>query len=543
MIELEILRDLAWVVLGAAVVLHALRPFAVPPILAFMLAGVLLGPAFGILSVSEALHLFSELGVALLLFVVGLELSIDKIRDLGRPAVIAGVAQVAGMFAVGLGSMLLMGFDLVPALFLGLSAAFSSTVVVVKLIDRAGELDSLHGRLAIGILLVEDVIVALVLTLVVGLSAGDGASGTGAIARGLLTAFVGLAALTAVAAIAVRWILPRLFGWLASSAEALFVASITWAFGFILAAEAFHLSIELGAFVAGVALAQLPMADELTRRVHPLVDFFLAIFFVALGAGMDFGAALRYLPSALVLSALVLIAGPFLVAFILTRLGYAGRTSFLASVTLSQVSEFAFILLGVGVAGGLVEADLVSLVGLVGLITISGSSIAAPRAAELYAWLERRSRVPRWLRHAGHTDEAEAPVHGHVVVVGMNTLGREIVARLADRGELLVAVDTDRRKLRGLPATAVVGTIDDPAVLEHAGIERAKLVVSALQIEDVNSMLVYRCAQLNVPVSVHAHDPSFAHQLLEIGADHLMVSKLDGIPQMQMELRRIGVLR
>ena len=543
MIEMEILRDLAWVVIGAAVVLHALRPFAVPPILAFMLAGVLLGPAFGILSVSEALHLFSELGVALLLFVVGLELSIEKIRDLGRPALIAGIAQVTGMFVLGLASMLLLGFDLVPALFLGLAGAFSSTVVVVKLIDRAGELDSLHGRLAIGILLVEDVVVALVLTLVVGLSGDGSESGTGAIARGLTTAFVGLAALTAVAAAAVRWALPRLFRWLSTSAEALFVASITWAFGFILAAEAFHLSIELGAFVAGVALAQLPMADELTRRVHPLVDFFLAIFFVALGAGMDFGAALEYLPAALVLSALVLIAGPILVAFILTRLGYSGRTAFLASVTLSQVSEFAFILLGVGVAGGLVDGDLVSLVGLVGLITISASSIAAPRAAQLYAWLERRRRIPPWLRRAGHAEEPAASQSGHIVVVGMNTLGRDIVDRLAERGERVVAVDTDRRKLRGLRASPVVGTIDDPAVLENAGIERAKLVVSALQIDDVNSMLVYRCAQLNVPVSVHAHDPSFAHQLLEIGADHLMVSKLDGIPQMQAELRRIGVLR
>ena len=543
MIELEILRDLAWVVAGAAVVLHVLRPFGVPPILAFMLAGILLGPATGLLHVSETLHLFSELGVALLLFVVGLELSIEKIRDLGRPAVIGGVAQVAGMFALGVALMLLVGFPLVPALFLGLAGAFSSTVVVVKLLDRAGQLDSLHGRLAIGILLVEDVIVAIALTLVVGLSAGDaGDGGAGAIARGLATSFIGLLALTAFAAAAVRWILPAVFGWLAASGEALFIASITWAFGFIIVAEAFHLSIELGAFVAGVALAQLPFGDELNRRVHPLVDFFLAIFFVALGAGMDFGAALRYLPSALLMSAMVLLAGPLLIAFILTRMGYAGRTSFLASVTLSQVSEFAFILLGVGVAGGLVEGDLVSLVGLVGLITIAVSSVAAPRANELYDWLAQR-RLPDWLRRTGRQEEDPLPPFGHIVVIGMNTLGRVIVHRLAERGERVVAVDTDRRKLRHLTCEPVAGTIDDPAVLEHAGIARAKLVVSALQIEDVNSMLVYRCAQLGVPVSVHAHDPSFAHELLEIGADHLMVSKLDGIPQMQVELRRVGVLR
>lgn len=542
MIELAILRDLAWVVIGAAVVLHALRPFGVPPILAFMLAGVLLGPVAGVLDVSEPLHLFSELGVALLLFVVGLELSIENVRDLGRPAVIAGVLQVTGMFALGTLLMLLLpGIEPVAALFLGLAGAFSSTVVVVKMLDRAGELDALHGRLAIGVLLVEDVIVALVLTLVVGLAGGDGGD-PGGIARGLGGAFVGLLVLTALAAAAVRWILPRVFGWLSQSGEALFIASITWALGFILAAGYFGLSIELGAFVAGVALAQLPFSDELNRRVHPLVDFFLAIFFVALGAGMDFGAALRYLPAVVLLSLMVLFAGPLLVAFLLTRLGYSGRTAFLAAVVLSQVSEFAFILLGLGVAGGLVEAELLSLVGLVGLVTISVSSILAPRGRQLYAWLERR-RLPAWLRRAGRTEEPAAPRAGHVVVIGMNTLGRMLVQRLAERGERVVAVDTDRRKLRGLPAETIVGTIDDPAVLEHAGLGRAKLAVSALKIEDVNSMLVYRCVQLGVPVSVHAHDPAFAHELLDLGADHLMVSKLDGIPHMQAALRRAGVLR
>lgn len=546
MIELEILRNLAWVVVGAAVVLLLLRPIGVPPILAFMVTGLLLGPVTNVLYVSESLHLFSELGVALLLFVVGLELSVDKIRDLGRPAVLAGAAQVTCMFVLGSGLSLLLGFDPVPAVFLGLAAAFSSTVVVVKVLDRAGDLDALHGRLAIGILLVEDVIVAVVLTLVVGLSgvqASGAGGGFGAIAQGLGTSLIGLFALTLVATVAVRWILPGLFRWLAGSGEALFIAALTWAFGFILAAEAFHLSIELGAFVAGVALAQLPFSEELHGRVHPLVDFFLAIFFVALGAGMDLGAAAEYLLPAILLSLLVSLVGPVVVAFILVRLGYSGHTSFLAAITLSQVSEFAFILLGVGVTAAMVEPELMSLVGLIGLITISLSSIVVPRGEAIWEWAERRGRVPGWLRHGGHDDTAQPHRSGHTVVIGMNTLGRDIVSKLAGRGETVVAVDTDQRKLLGLPAESLTGSVDDPAVLEHAGIARAKLVVSALQIEDVNSMLVYRCAQLGVPVSVHAHDPSFAHELLEAGADHLMVSKLDGIAPMERELRRLRVIR
>ncbi|HUF13929.1 MAG TPA: cation:proton antiporter [Longimicrobiales bacterium] len=545
MIELAILNDLAWVVMGAATVLLLLRPFGVPPILAFMLTGLLLGPALNVLYVSESLHLFSELGVALLLFVVGLELSLEKIRDLGRPAIIVGVAQVGGMLLLGTSISLLLGFDMVPALFLGLAASFSSTVVVVKLLDRAGELDSLHGRISIGVLLVEDVIVAVVLTLVVGLAGVDAPDGGGAraIAVGLATSILGLLALILAAAAAVRWILPAVFGWLSRSGEALFIASITWAFAFILAAEAFHLSIELGAFVAGVALAQLPYNDQLNRRVHPLVDFFLAIFFVSLGAGMDLGAASAFIPTAILLSLLVSVGAPFLAAFLLTRIGYSGHTAFLSAARLNQVSEFAFILLAVGVGAGIVEPELMSLVGLIGLVTISASAVISPRGEPLYRWLRARDWLPAWLRRPGDEEAPRPDRKGHVVVVGMNTLGRTLVRRLSERGESVVAIDNDHRKLRDLRAVAITGTINDPAVLEHADIERAKLVVSALQIEDVNSMLVYRCAQLGVPISVHAHDPSFAHELLELGADHLMVSKLDGIAPMEHELRRLGVIR
>ena len=546
MIELEILNDLAWVVMGAAAVLLLLRPLGVPPILAFMLTGLLLGPVTHILAVSESIELFSHLGVALLLFVVGLELSLDKIRDLGRAAVIAGVAQVATMFVLGTGISLLLGFDTVPAVFLGLAASFSSTVVVVKLLDRGGELDTLHGRITIGVLLVEDVIVAIVLTLVAGLagvSGADGAGGFSPIARALAVSMLGLVGLAAAAAAAVRWVLPRLFGWLAESPDALFIAAITWAFGFILAAEAAHLSIELGAFVAGVALAQLPFGEELGRRVHPLVDFFLAIFFVALGAGMDLDAAADFIPTALALTLLVTLVGPISIAFILTRLGYAGHTAFRSGIMLGQVSEFAFILLTVGVGAALVDPDLLSLVGLVGLMTISASSILGPRAEPIYQWLARRGRLPAWLRRPGHADVTRREREGHVVIVGMNTLGIVLVHRFAALGERVLAIDSDRRKLRDLPADTLAGTVDDPSVLEQAAIGRAKLVVSALQIEDVNSMLVYRCAQLGVPVSVHAFDPSFAHELLEIGADHLMVSKLDGIAPMEDQLRALGVMR
>jgi Kef-type K+ transport system membrane component KefB len=538
MIELGILSDLAVVIVGATAVLLALRPLGVPPILAYILAGLLLGPLLGLLAVTETLDLFSELGVALLLFVVGLELSIGRIRDVGRPAALAGTLQVGITFVLGTLIALALGFDARAAAFLGLATTFSSTVVVVKLLDRAGEFGTLHGRVAIGILLVQDVLVAVVLTLV----AGMGDRGDVAIGPALARAFIGLLAMTAVAAVFARWILPPLFSWLAQSTEALFIASLTWAFGFIVAAEMLHVSVELGAFVAGVAIAQLPYNDELRHRVHPLVDFFLAVFFVSLGASMDPGGSVGYVPAILVLSLFVLVGKPLIVAWLLTRVGYGGRSAFLSGVTLGQVSEFAFILVAAAAAAGLVEDELLSLVGVVGLVTIGGSSLLVPRASRLFERL-LRTRVPSFLRRDGHDDEHTIERSGHVIVIGMNTLGRLLVHRLAEMGEDVVAVDSDPAKLHGLPAEALAGSVGSPALLDQAGIARAKLVVSALRIEDVNSMLAYRCSEASVPVSIHAFDPSLADELFEIGADHVMISKLDGIAQMRGELRRLKVTR
>jgi hypothetical protein len=313
-------------------------------------------------------------------------------------------------------------------------------------------------------------------------------------------------------------------------------------FGFILAAEALHLSIELGAFLAGVVLAQLPYNDELRRRTHPLVDFFLAVFFVSLGARMDPAAMAATWPAALAISAFVLVAKPVVIAVLLALMGQPRRASALAGLTLGQVSEFGFILTGLAVGAGLVGPDFLGLVSLVGLLTIGVSAALVPGAGAFVDRLERRGLLDLLPGAGGEDETIAAPLARHVVVVGMNTLGRMLVRRFGDRGEDVLAVDTDASKLEGVGTRTLVGDVTIGAVIEAAGIPRAKLVVSTLQIEDVNSLLAYRCARLAVPVSIHAFDPTLVDELLEIGADHLMVSKHDGIRMVEAALRRLGVL-
>lgn len=536
-----VLDDLGLVLVAAAIVLVASRSLKVPPILAYMVAGLALGPLTGALAVSESLDLFAELGVALLLFIVGLELSLAKIRAFGGTALIAGCVQVTVTF--GLAAVLagLLGFPTPAALIAGLVAAFSSTAVVVKLLDRAGELDGTHGRLSIGILLVQDVLVVVVLTALGGIG-GGGDGSAGASLAGLAVALLAMAGLIVAGAAAGRWLLPGFVRWLAPAPEGLFIVGLTWAFGFILAAEALHLSIELGAFIAGVILAQVPHTEELRRRTHPLVDFFLAVFFVSLGAGMDAGAMAAAWPAAIAMAAFVLLVKPLLTAAILGLLGQTPRDGVLTGLTLGQISEFAFILAALATTAGLVGPDFFGFVGLTGLLTIGASTLVVPRGPALVAFLDRRGLLRRL---PGDRGAAPGPVPAperHVVIIGMNTLGRMLVGRFHELGEDVLVVDTDARKLEGLPARTLTGDVTQASVFEEAGVERALLVVSALQIEDVNSLVAFRCERLGVPVSIHAFDPSLIDELLEIGADHLMVSKHDGIRLVEDGLRRLGVI-
>ncbi|MBW3552225.1 MAG: cation:proton antiporter [Gemmatimonadetes bacterium] len=540
MTDLQLIADLGIILTAAALLLLVARPLRVPSIVAYIVAGLVLGPATGVIHATETVELISEVGIALLLFLVGLELSIEKIRAVGKAAVVAGLAQVSASTILGTMLGLVLGLGLMEASFIGLALSFSSTVVVVKLLEREDELGTLHGRLAVGILLVQDIVVAVALTLLAGLGASGEELGPAMVAEGLLRASLGMAALVAIAVIGARWILPRAMDWMGRSLEGLFIWSLTWCFAFILLAELLGLSVEIGAFVAGVSLAQLTYNHELVRRVNPLVDFFLAIFFVSLGVHLDAAAAFRVWPLALALTAFILLTKPVLIAMLVSRFGYGSQPSFLAGLLLGQGSEFSFIMVALGAGVGLVGNDVVALVAVTGLLSIGVSAGLIQARARIFRVL-RGAGLLRLLRGLREEGPVGTELAGHIVVVGMNTLGRRLVDGFMERGELVLAVDTDPRKLADLPCPTLLGNTDHPAVLEEAGMARAKLVVSALQIEDANALLTHRASRLGVPVSVHAFDPSLVPELEALGATYLMVSKYDGIRQVAEALGRVGV--
>ena len=533
----EFLTALATIVVAAFVFTFVGGRFRIPTIVMYLVAGLVLGPATGLVATSESLETLSSVGIALMLFLVGLEMNVEKIRVLGRVGVLAGMGQVVVTFGAGFGCAWGLGFRPIEAAFLGVALTLSSTVVVIKLLDEKKATDSFHGRIAVGVLLVQDLFVIVLLTLLAGLGGGKELE-LGSVLKGLGVAMGGLVVLMVAVFVAARWLLPPLFTSAARSPQVLFIWSLAWCFLLVSAAHVFHLSHEVGAFLAGISLAQLPYNRDLHRRVHPLMNFFIAIFFVTLGVKMDLGDAVAQWPVALALSGFVLLVKPLIVAVIVRLLRFRRRTAVLAGVSLSQISEFSFLFLALALGAGLVTGELVALVGLVGLVTISVSSFAIEFDRVVAEW------VLRWFGGVEEDDEV-MPVgrRDHVIIVGMNTLGRRMAADLHARGEVVLGIDIDPRKMAGLPCDVLLGNAEYLAVLEEAGLHDAKLMVSALQIEDSNELFAYRAKSFGVPSCILAVDMHSVEGLLDLDVDYLMIPRVDGVKMQNRKLTELGVLK
>ncbi|MFO7724518.1 MAG: cation:proton antiporter, partial [Oceanipulchritudo sp.] len=302
-------------------------------------------------------------------------------------------------------------------------------------------------------------------------------------------------------------------------------------------------SLEIGAFIAGMALAQLPYNGDLRRRLHPLMNFFVAIFFVSLGIRTELSEALEAWPTALILSLFVLIGNPLIFMIIISRMKYKERTAFFTSVTVAQISEFSFIFAALGVASGLIGSDILSVIALVGVGTIVISAYMILYCDHLYAFSRRLGLLKLFRADQGEEEDDPGERAGHCIVVGMNGLGRCLVDRLLDRGERVLAVDTDPGKLEGLGnAETVIGNVEFESVVEEIGLARANLVLSALQIEDTNHLLAYRCRTARVPCAIHAFDMGLVEDLLELNTAYLITPAVDAAIQQRKLLQEEGVL-
>jgi Kef-type K+ transport system membrane component KefB len=517
------------IILTAAILAVIGHRFRVPSILSYLLAGILLGPLLSWVKIDSSLTLISELGIALLLFLVGIELSFAKIKDLSRVALFLGGLQIPLTAACGYLLACLVGFDWINALFLGATVTFSSTVVVMKLLDEKGATNCLYARVAIALFLAQDIVIILILTAMGGLDASSEVSWL-SILKDLAFAFTGMTLLLGFVLIAARFCLPRPFAWAARSSDTVFMWALSWCFIVVFLAHKFHLSVEIGAFLAGIAIAQLPVHEDLHRRLHPLMTLFIAIFLVTLGIKTDITQLVHLWPLVLVFTTFVLLLKPLIIFAILIYQRFNQETAFHAAIAGGQVSEFAFILLTLASGAQLIEPQTLALGSFVGIASIAGSAYLIIYSQHIYQWLDQRGCF-RVISQKAHSEFSEPkPLAQHVIVIGMNALGRKIVQALVEQEISVVAVDTDPNKLQGLgDALTLIGQVEYPSVLEHVAYRRAKLVISALQIEETNQLVAYRCRSVNVPCAIHAFDTSQIDKLVQLDVDYLITPALDAV--------------
>jgi Kef-type K+ transport system membrane component KefB/Trk K+ transport system NAD-binding subunit len=482
-------------ILGLASALGLLgRKLHQPLIVMFLATGILAGPAvLGVIESYEQIELLAHMGIALLLFIVGLRLDLNLIRTTGPVALATGLGQIIFTSTIGFAIALLFGMSMMSSAYVAVALTFSSTIIIVKLLSDKREIDSLHGQIAIGFLIVQDM--AAILALVILTTIGSRMAATDSVwLATLVIALKGIGFLTAIWLFMV-YLLPGLLRRLADSQELLVLFAIAWAILLGGVAELLGFSKEVGAFLAGVSLASSNYRDLIAGRLTSLRDFLLLFFFIDLGARLDWQAVGSQVNASFWFSLFVLIGNPLIVLAIMGFMGYRRRTSFLAGLTVAQISEFSLIVAALGLKLGHITDEAMGLITLVGVVTICASTYMILYSGPLYRILERPLRLfeRRNPYREPLTDISSALPRVDVILMGLGGYGSGIAAQLLARGKTLLGVDFDPGALerwRSAGMTCLYGDMADPELLEQLPLSKSRWVVSTVRSKELSLALL-----------------------------------------------------
>lgn len=498
-----------------------------PLVVSYLLAGV----ALSVLSVfdtsgSLVLHILPEIGIAFVLFLIGMELDLREIKSLGFPIVISALGQIAVTTIVGFGIANALGFGTKEGLLLGLGLAFSSTVVVVKLLIEKQDLSSLYGKLAIGILLVEDLVaVATLMVLSVGSSALNLGFQESLPIITLILKGIGLFVLTFVLS---KFVLQRIFDSVAKSIELLFFTSITWCFVFTSLSVLSGFSIEIGAFLAGIALASSPYHLQIQGKIKPLRDFFITLFFIYLGSQIKIEYLSSGIPIIIVFTVFALVFKPMVYMFILGLFGFRKHTIFQTGISLSQISEFSLIVLVVGASSIGVSGRTVSIMAVVGVISIIASSILISHSRKIYKFLlPIMSIFQRNVKAHFLETELLGEMEDHVIIIGAHRVGGPLAEYLKKEEIPFLIMDFNPhlvKKLKDDGMNVIYGDLGDPDVLDNLQLEKTKLIISTAPDINDNEILLSECKRrkATATIIVRAEDKAHGEALKALGADYII---------------------
>lgn len=528
----SILIDIGAAILAATVLAYVARALRQPLLLAYIGAGLLIGPpGLGIVQNDRLIAELSELGLAFLMFIVGLEIDLKKLISSGRVGVPVAVGQVVLCSLIAWGTVLGLGFSGLPALYLGVASAFSSTMIVVKLLSDKSELDTVDGRLTLGILLVQDALAIVVLALQPNLQHPSAAPI-------LLSLVAGLGLVAGALAVA-RFVLPVLFRWAAKSPEIVLISAISWCLLIGYLAVLADFSIAMGALIAGVTLSALPYTLDVVAKIRGLRDFFVTLFFVALGMQLELGSP-RVLLAALVLSAVVIASRFLTVTPMLMAAGYGTRVGVLSAIALSQAGEFALVIVSIGLDLGQIDREVTSVMALTLVVTSTLSTYMVMSNHRL------ARQATAALQHLGlreHPDEAAeataaAAAPASIVLLGFHRVASSLLheTRRGGDGTPLRIVDFSPEvyeRLRTMQVPVIYGDISHLDTLEHVGVEHAGIVVSTVSddfLRSTSNMTLLRAVRRINPracVVVCAETLAQAREMYAAGAAYVVMPRLE----------------
>ena len=503
------------------IVFHFLKQ---PPTIGFIAAGLIISSLgyFAKESV-EAINSLASIGVALLLFIVGLEMNLKELKKIGKPTLIIGLGQIALTFILGIGLTYLLGFSMVTALYISIALTFSSTILVVKILSEKKNLRSLYGRIVLGVLLVQDAVAIIILLFLSGMTTGQN------LTSNMIQTLVRGTVFITIIVFSSRYV-NRLLDFMAKSRELLFLFSVAWALGVaaLAGSKIVGLSVEVGGFLAGLSLAGSSENFQISAKLRPLRDFFIILFFVGLGTNMMVGLTSSLILPAIALSIFVIIVEPLVVMAIMALLGYRARTSFLAGAAFAQVSEFSFIIMAIGERLGQTSSYDVSLVILVGVVTMFLSTYMMYYGDALYEFLKPFLHIFQKNRDMVEEISEETKLSNHIILVGAHRMGRTILSALSNSTRDFVAVDFDPdvvKTLRDHSLPAFYGDITEESIQEFIGLDKASVVIST--IPDMKDSLSLLKAVLKrgggARVILTAESEKDAEELYKEGADYVIL--------------------
>jgi len=518
--------ELAAVIVVATLLGFVFRKLKQPILLAFIFAGILLGSSFlGVITYTELLDVFSELGVAFLLFLVGMNLDLRVFKELGKTSVITGLGQIVFTTIVGFAIASFLGFEFLESLYIAIALTFSSTIIIVKLLSDKKELNSLYGKISIGFLLAQDFVAIIALVLISSFSVSTDLTSQ------LSTFVINLVLLFLLFFIASKFFVKKIFDSLSENQELLFLGAISWCFAFSAIAIFLGFSKEIGAFLAGISIASLPYTYEVLGKLKYLRDFFIVLFFVVLGSNLVFVSSKIILLPAIIFSIFVLVGNPIIVFILMTKLGYKGRTSFLSSLTVAQISEFSLILIFLGEKVGHVSAEVASVITLVAVATISASTYLIIYNNKIYDRLVEFLPVLKskmFFEDSLHMSEDK---EYSLVCIGFGRTGKRIFLNENTNEKDVLIIDFDPRALKEAAKqkfNTLYGDISDLETIEFIMNVKPKVVISTIQNIDSNTILAKKLLLKNsdTKLIVLAHDVSNARKLYSAGIEFVLVPSI-----------------